>query len=163
MRLIDADKLDECLQSMANLEWNKQVGSSKGLEDAIDIIYDAPTVNAIPIPENATNGQVIDAMFPELSMFLNFNVFEDEWWNTLYRRELHELKILPQYYKEVVSGKKNFELRKNDRDYQVGDILKLREYENGEYTGRVKYFAIKYILKDCSEYGLMDGYCILGL
>lgn len=77
--------------------------------------------------------------------------------------DVHELKILPQYYKDVVSGKKRFELRKNDRDFKVGDILKLREYENGEYTGRESYFSISYILKDCSEYGLMDGYCILGL
>jgi hypothetical protein len=29
----------------------------------------------------------------------------------------HELKILPQYYEEVKAGNKNFELRKNDRDY----------------------------------------------
>ncbi|HGS9341836.1 TPA: DUF3850 domain-containing protein, partial [Clostridioides difficile] len=28
---------------------------------------------------------------------------------------IHELKILPQYFKEVVNGNKNFEVRKNDR------------------------------------------------
>lgn len=76
---------------------------------------------------------------------------------------IHGLKILPKYYNDVVSGKKKFELRKNDRDYKVGDILKLKEYENGEYTGRTHTCYIRYILKDCSEYGLMDGYCILGL
>lgn len=42
-RLIDADKLIKTLEEVANLEWNIQVGSSKGLEDAIDFIYDAPT------------------------------------------------------------------------------------------------------------------------
>ena len=76
---------------------------------------------------------------------------------------IHELKILPKYYKDVVSGKKNFELRKFDRDYKVGDILLLREYENNKYTGREVRVGIGYILKDCPEYGLMDGYCILGL
>lgn len=100
MRLIDADKLDECLQSMADLEWNKQVGSSKGLEDAIDIIYDTPTVNAIVIPEGATNGDVIKAMFPdaEIEKWNEYSTvrvwfgtedtkFTMDWWNTLYKTE----------------------------------------------------------------------------
>lgn len=77
---------------------------------------------------------------------------------------IHELKIMPQYFEEVVSGRKCFELRKNDRDYKVGDQIKLLEYENGEYTGReAGLYLIRYILKDCPEYGLKKGYCILGL
>lgn len=31
---------------------------------------------------------------------------------------IHELKILPQYFKEVVNGNKNFEVRKNDRGFK---------------------------------------------
>ena len=38
----------------------------------------------------------------------------------------HELEILPEYYEEVKCGHKNFELRKNDRDYIVHDTLRLR-------------------------------------
>jgi len=45
----------------------------------------------------------------------------------------HELKILPQYFRELYRGNKTFELRKDDRDYQVGDYLVLREYD-GENT-----------------------------
>lgn len=41
----------------------------------------------------------------------------------------HELKILPQYYKDVKEGNKNFELRKNDRDYKVYDIIRLRAWD----------------------------------
>lgn len=75
----------------------------------------------------------------------------------------HYLKILPEYFNEVQSLNKQFELRKDDRDYQVGDWLVLDEWENGEYTGRrIGCLPIKYILRDCKEYGLMDGYCILG-
>ena len=43
-KLIDAGELTRQLELVANDEWNKQVGSSKGLEDAIDIIEDTPTI-----------------------------------------------------------------------------------------------------------------------
>ena len=75
----------------------------------------------------------------------------------------HELKILPEYYEEVKAGNKNFELRKNDRDYMVHDTLRLRAWENGEYLDKAPLErTIRYILQDCPEYGLMDGYVILG-
>lgn len=40
----------------------------------------------------------------------------------------HNLKTLPQYFDKLKEGQKNFEIRLNDRDYQVGDILKLIYY-----------------------------------
>lgn len=73
----------------------------------------------------------------------------------------HELKILPQYFQAVWDGSKNFELRKNDRDYKVGDHLVLREYRDGVYTGSFLKVIVTYILKDCTEYGLDKDYCIL--
>ena len=77
--------------------------------------------------------------------------------------KIHELKISPKYFEDVDANKKRFELRKDDRDYQVGDLIALKEYENGEYTGReIKYLPIVYILRDVPEYGLKEGYCILG-
>ncbi len=75
----------------------------------------------------------------------------------------HELKILPEYFDAVQSGKKNFELRKNDRDYRCGDILLLREWKDGEYTGRTVKRKITYILTGCQEYGLAEDYCILAM
>ena len=42
--LISRSALKKKLEEMANNEWNIQVGSSKGLEDAIDVIENAPTV-----------------------------------------------------------------------------------------------------------------------
>ena len=74
----------------------------------------------------------------------------------------HDLKILTKYYDDVMMGKKRFELRKNDRDYKVGDIFVLKEWTDTGYTGRYFIQSISYVLKDCPEYGLMDGYCIFG-
>ncbi len=48
----------------------------------------------------------------------------------------HELKILPEYFKEVLLGNKNFEIRKNDRNFQVGDYVELREYDPTKYFYR---------------------------
>lgn len=74
----------------------------------------------------------------------------------------HELKILPEYYEEVKAGNKNFELRKNDRDYMVHDTIRLRAWD-GRYLDKAPLDrTIKYMLTNCPEYGLMDGYVILG-
>lgn len=45
--------------------------------------------------------------------------------------KMHELKILPEYFEKVLDGSKTFELRKDDRGFNVGDILILREYIPG--------------------------------
>lgn len=72
-------------------------------------------------------------------------------------------KMLPQYLKEVWSGNKNFELRKDEDDAQVGDELILEEWEPGKgYTGAIAKRIVTYVLRNVPEYGLMDGYCIIG-
>lgn len=74
----------------------------------------------------------------------------------------HELKIKPEYFYAVRDGVKTFELRKDDRNYQVEDTLVLKEWDNG-YTGSAICKTVSYILRGCPEYGLTDGFCILGL
>lgn len=78
-------------------------------------------------------------------------------------RKRIELKILPEYYKQVRIHRKTFEIRKDDRDFEVGDILELREWDGQNYTGHMTRREITYILRDAKEYGLDDGYCILAL
>lgn len=91
----------------------------------------------------------------------------------------HELKILPQYFEKVLDGSKTFEIRKDDRGFEVGDILVLKEFQQGcidctqgepietekrGYTGRVIKKEISYILKGgISGMGLRKGFSILAL
>jgi hypothetical protein len=77
---------------------------------------------------------------------------------------VHELKTAPPYFESVWNGHKPFEIRKFDREYRVGDLLKLREW-NGEvgYTGRTIWADILSVLSNVSEYGLMDGFCVIGI
>lgn len=73
----------------------------------------------------------------------------------------HYLKILPKYYEAVLCGDKTFEVRFNDRDYQVNDVLHLQEFTNNEYTGRELVKTISYILNN-PDY-CKDGFVILAL
>ena len=72
-------------------------------------------------------------------------------------------KILPKYYDAVISGDKSFELRKDEDDIQVGDFLVLQEWDGSAYTGRETGFLVRYVMRNATEYGLMKGYCIIGL
>ena len=77
---------------------------------------------------------------------------------------VHYLKIKPEYYKDVQCGLKTFELRKNDRDFKVGDVLMLIKLDGeGNETDQVTRVKVTYILKDCPQYGLKEGYAILGI
>ena len=75
----------------------------------------------------------------------------------------NELKILPQYFEEVWNENKTFELRKDDRNYKVGDTLRLLEFDYGTYTGRECNRTILYILRDVEQYGLKEGFVILAM
>ena len=57
----------------------------------------------------------------------------------------HEIKILPKYFRLVATphgGVKRFELRKDDRNYQAGDTVTLREWDGQEYTGNHSGYQI---------------------
>lgn len=77
-------------------------------------------------------------------------------------------KILEKYFEDVKKGIKTFEVRKDEDDIQVGDILLLEEWKEGDiftsgYTGRCIRKRVKYVLRDIPQYGLQEGYCIIGL
>ena len=76
--------------------------------------------------------------------------------------QLHELKIYKKYFNAILDGRKKFEIRRNDRGFQVGDNVILREWDNIKYSGRTIYATITYVLDD-KFIGLSDGYVAVGL
>jgi hypothetical protein len=60
-----------------------------------------------------------------------------------------EKKVWPEYYQEIMDGKKTFELRLNDFEVNEGDILVLKEWDPNtkDYTGRFMERKVGYVLK----------------
>lgn len=76
---------------------------------------------------------------------------------------VHELKIIPEYFALQVSGDKRYEVRKNDRDFQVGDTLILNEWDGESYTGRCITVVITCMLTAEQFDGIIDPrFVILG-
>lgn len=75
----------------------------------------------------------------------------------------HEIKTIPPYFNDVWVANKEFEVRKDDRNYEVGDTLILKEYipDVDEYTGREITAKIIYKLQG-GKFGIETGYCVLG-
>ena len=82
--------------------------------------------------------------------------------------KIHKLKTLQPYFDEVLKGRKTFELRKDDRNFQVGDRLDL--FEGDEQVDDISqrknqnhiHRFVTYKLEG-GKFGLEEGYCILGL
>lgn len=74
----------------------------------------------------------------------------------------HALKANAPFFEEVASGKKNFETRKHDRKFAVGDKILLQEHddENG-YSGREHELIITNVFTDQPKLGLKQNFCII--
>jgi len=101
MRLIDADELNERFESSCTTE----CACCPYSDDNCGLVHEADTVNAIVIPKNATNGDVIKALFPNIKIndidclkmiytgidhknMIGFNLdATKEWWNAPYKAE----------------------------------------------------------------------------
>lgn len=64
---------------------------------------------------------------------------------------LHELKIWPEFFQAITDGRKKFEVRQDDRGFQIGDQLLLREFNPStrysRYTGRELQVDVDYVCK----------------
>lgn len=74
--------------------------------------------------------------------------------------KIHQIRLASMYFEDALSGKKPFELRKNDRHYKEGDILEMMEFKDGKNTGRSVRVLVTFLLEDYA--GLEEGYCIMG-
>jgi len=76
----------------------------------------------------------------------------------------HRLKVWSNFFDDVKSGRKNYEVRYDDRDFQVGDVLVLMEFHplSGVITGEEVRRVVTHKLDDRFG-GLVRGYCVLGL
>lgn len=83
----------------------------------------------------------------------------------------HDLKTWPEYFIAVMERRKRFEFRCNDRNYKVGDKLRLKEYDPnaGYFTGNellvtVLYvFSVSVLLTDNSDWVILSISEPLGL
>jgi len=81
----------------------------------------------------------------------------------------HNLKIWPVWFAAISSGKLTHNVRKNDRDFRIGDLIMLEEFRpgTGEYTGntikkRISHIAYGGALDPMGD-GIQEGYCVLSL
>lgn len=88
--------------------------------------------------------------------------------------KVHELKLDDVYFNDVRDGIKTFEIRKNDRDFQAGDLLALSRYKDGDYCRRIWFhdyqiadihtadtilMSVDYI----TDYEQKEGYVVMGI
>ena len=71
----------------------------------------------------------------------------------------HELKSVAPHFEDVRSGKKTFEVRFNDRDYQVDDTILLREWDGQDYTGRTCPIVVKHM----TNFAQQEGYVVMSI
>ena len=75
----------------------------------------------------------------------------------------HELKIQSFHFNDLLKGYKAAEVRFNDRDYQVGDVIYLHEIDENEVsTGQGMNAEISHVLHG-GQFGIEKGWCVLSL
>lgn len=75
----------------------------------------------------------------------------------------HYLKTWPESFEAISVGVKPWEIRKNDRDFHVGDLLCLQEWcpVREAYSGKQINAVVQWVLWE--GFGLQDGHIIMTL
>ena len=76
----------------------------------------------------------------------------------------HELKTWPAPFQAILDNIKRYEIRKNDRNFQLGDELFLREYDpqTQRYSGREITVEVTYMTKG-GQWGIPEGICVMSI
>ena len=78
----------------------------------------------------------------------------------------HILKIEEPFADAVLSGEKNFEIRKNDRGFQKGDLIRFEAIEQFSHVKVLahgihkKTYEVTYVM---GGWGLEKGYVVFGI
>lgn len=81
---------------------------------------------------------------------------------------VHQLNTWPTYWSAIGRGEKTFEVRRNDRGFQTGDIIELyRTWEDRPASTRKSdtqplRFRIGWILQG-GQFGIEPGHCVFSL
>lgn len=81
----------------------------------------------------------------------------------------HDLKTWPEMFQAVLDGRKRHEIRRADRPFAAGDVLRLREWSprpfiasGGDYTGREQMVRVTY-LTPAGAWGLPGNLCVMSI
>lgn len=90
----------------------------------------------------------------------------------------HDLKLATEYFDAVANGDKSFEVRRDDRGFQKGDVLILRRFGKSWVTQQYSYLKgtsgtykteadtalrrVTYVLTG-GQFGIEPGYVVMGL
>lgn len=80
----------------------------------------------------------------------------------------HELKALSAYFHPIADGTKTFEVRRDDRGFQKGDVLWLREFvpharsPREQWTGNSVFVVVDWILTG-GQLGIEPGYVVMSI
>ena len=80
------------------------------------------------------------------------------------RGETHHLKTWPTFFEEVVQGRKTFEVRLDDRGFEVGDLLHLEEWDpqTKSFTGRDTTRLVTYLLRG-NGYAVQRDFVVMAI
>lgn len=87
--------------------------------------------------------------------------------------QTHTVKCWPTYFDAIRRGDKTFDVRRDDRGYQKGDVLELQRTQEPpyqyvverDYLGKPRHVLhrrITYVLTG-GQFGIEPGYVVLGL
>lgn len=77
--------------------------------------------------------------------------------------KIHELKCWSPWFEQVTHETKKFEVRKDDREFEIGDVLHLRLYDpkTKKYQGCECLVFVQVVWRNIV--GLEKGYCIMSI
>lgn len=77
--------------------------------------------------------------------------------------KVHDLKLHTRYFSDVLYGIKTWELRRNDRKFCPGDVLRLHEWDPDDegYTGRQVMASVISMWAPTEHIPIPDDYVLM--